>query len=90
MSSFSHFEYKVYTFSNDACIEVYFFTFVAASDLDKLDYPTRLVLSELLDPCKQGQDWLALAEKLGLRSLVDGQLGENSPTRLLLTYFEVN
>ena len=57
--------------------------------MEKIDYDTRIHLSKLLDPCKIGCDWQALADKLGLKKMMEGQIGEHSPTRLLLTYFEV-
>ena len=57
--------------------------------MEKIDYQTRVILSKLLDPCKTGCDWQALADRLGLKKMMEGQIGDHSPTRLLLTYFEV-
>lgn len=57
-------------------------------DMEKIAYDTRINLSKLLDPCKTGCDWQALADKLGLKKMMEGQIGDHSPTRLLLTYFE--
>lgn len=61
---------------------------LTGGDMEKIDYDTRIHLSKLLDPCKMGCDWQALADKLGLKKMMEGQIGEHSPTRLLLTYFE--
>ena len=58
--------------------------------MEKLNYNKRIGLSKLLDPCKTGCDWQALADKLGLRTMMEGHIGDHSPTRLLLTYFEVS
>ena len=58
--------------------------------MEKLTYRTRVTLSKLLDPCRTGCDWQTLADKLGLRTMMEGHIGDHSPTRLLLTYFEVN
>ena len=63
--------------------------YIVGSDLEKLNIQTRLNLSKLLDPVQRGHDWSALADKLGLKKYVDGYLGEQSPTGLLLTCFEV-
>lgn len=53
-------------------------------------YSVRLQLSQMLDPPSPGTDWQALADKLGMKMLMEGHLGENSPTRVLLTLYEVS
>ncbi|XP_062573284.1 nuclear factor NF-kappa-B p105 subunit-like [Saccostrea cucullata] len=57
-------------------------------DIDRISYPVRVQLSKLLDPLQSGSDWVALAERLGLRQSVEGHQGGFSPTRLLLTFYE--
>lgn len=57
-------------------------------DIEKISYPVRVQLSKLLDPPQAGSDWVALAERLGLRQSVEGHQGGFSPTRLLLTFYE--
>ena len=62
-----------------------------AGDVDKLDFRTRIDLSNLLDVRAEGKDVFALAEKLGfgnLRNVLDGM--ETSPTRFLLDYYEAS
>ena len=59
--------------------------------MDKLDFRTRIDLSNLLDVRAEGKDVFALAEKLGfgnLRNVLDGM--ETSPTRFLLDYYEAS
>ena len=57
--------------------------------MDQVTYPLRLQLSNLLDPPTQGRDWLALADILGFSDILTVERAGNSPTRMLLTYYEV-
>ncbi|KAL4240500.1 Nuclear factor NF-kappa-B p105 subunit [Mactra antiquata] len=61
------------------------------SDMDKVDYPTRVMLSQLLDKKQTGSDCYTLADRLGLKHLnMEGVSASASPTRFLLTLFEEN
>ncbi|KAL5018885.1 hypothetical protein ScPMuIL_004607 [Solemya velum] len=62
--------------------------FIPGGDMALITFPTRIQLSHLLDPVCTGQDWLALAEKLGMKKLLVGVESDPSPTRVLLNYFE--
>lgn len=50
---------------------------------------TRLKLAILLDPWREGQDWSALAERIGLVHLVPAFKAMSSPTKDLLSFYEV-
>ena len=59
-------------------------------DLNKLDFRPRISLALILDPLNEGCDWKALAKCLSLSHLEAG-LGEmTSPTKELLTMYEVS
>lgn len=60
----------------------------SGGDMCRVPYSVRLDLSEKLDPASTGTDWQALADKLGMKMLMEGHLGDNSPTRVLLTLYE--
>ncbi|XP_060560227.1 nuclear factor NF-kappa-B p105 subunit-like isoform X2 [Ruditapes philippinarum] len=62
----------------------------SGGDMCRVDYPVRLILSNKLDPSCEGSDWQALADKLGMKMLMQGHLGDHSPTRLLLNFYEEN
>nr|AKC01669.1 NF-kB [Mizuhopecten yessoensis] len=57
-------------------------------DMASITYPQRVKLSQLLDPAREGQDWRALADKLGFSKIISGNQTGHSPTRLLFTYYE--
>ncbi|XP_053392566.1 nuclear factor NF-kappa-B p105 subunit-like [Mercenaria mercenaria] len=59
-------------------------------DMCRVEYPVRLSLSQKLDPTSVGSDWQALADKLGMKMLMEGHPGDHSPTRLLLNFYEEN
>lgn len=58
------------------------------SDLWMLSSMTRLKLAILLDPWREGQDWSALAERIGLGHLVPAFKAMSSPTKDLLSFYE--
>ncbi|XP_069124904.1 nuclear factor NF-kappa-B p105 subunit-like isoform X1 [Argopecten irradians] len=57
-------------------------------DMACINYPQRVKLSQLLDPEREGQDWRALAHRLGFSKLISGSQTGHSPTRILFTYYE--
>ncbi|XP_060071732.1 nuclear factor NF-kappa-B p105 subunit-like isoform X2 [Ylistrum balloti] len=57
-------------------------------DMASVLYPQRVKLSQLLDPARDGQDWRALADRLGFRKLISGSQKGHSPTRILFNYYE--
>lgn len=59
-------------------------------DLGKLDFRPRISLALILDPPKDGGDWKALAKCLSLSHLEGGLEAMTSPTKELLTMYEVS
>ena len=54
-----------------------------------LDFRPRFSLAFLLDQPKDGGDWRALARHLDLGHLINGLQAMTSPTKELLTMYEV-
>lgn len=59
-------------------------------DLGKLDFRPRISLALLLDAPNDGSDWKALAKCLSLSHLEGGLESMTSPTKELLTMYEVS
>ena len=59
-------------------------------DLATLDFRPRISLALILDPKNQGSDWKALAKCLSLSHLEGGLETMTSPTKELLTMYEVS
>ncbi|KAH3863816.1 nuclear factor NF-kappa-B p105 subunit-like isoform X2 [Dreissena polymorpha] len=57
----------------------------AGGDMSKVEYTERIRLSDILD---RDEGWRLLAQKLGYQKLFDSNIGNISPTRLLLNTFE--
>lgn len=59
-------------------------------DLATLDFRPRISLALILDPSNSGSDWKALAKCLSLSHLEGGLKSMTSPTKELLTMYEVS
>ena len=61
-----------------------------SGDLHKLDALSRTNLAKLMDPVKPNKDWMTLAERLAMGSLVQPLKMHTSPTKALLDNFEAS
>ena len=59
-------------------------------DMASLGFRPRFSLAFFLDQLKEGGDWRALARRLDLGHLINGLQAMTSPTKELLTMYEVS